>query len=169
MASSFPTGDNAGIMMKFFLNPHEAVVFLKSLPEQKIVLVGGCFDVLHPGHRSFLKAAEEQGDLLVILLEADEAVSQRKGPKRPLNTQLKRAQNLLSSTPARLVILLPFPFEDNDYDQLVTSIKPAIIATTKGDPSIHHKIRQAKKIGAEIVEVIDRLSNYSTTQLINTV
>ena len=77
-------------------------------------------------------------------------------------------RTFLSSTPTGLVILLPFPFEDNDYDQLVTSIKPAIIATTKGDPSIHHKIRQAKKIGAQVVEVIDRLPNHSTTQLINT-
>lgn len=154
--------------MKNSFNPHEAVDYLKSLPEQKLVLVGGCFDVLHQGHRSFLKAAEKQGDLLVVLLESDEAVSKRKGPKRPLNTQLTRAQNLLSSTPSKLIILLPFPFEDNDYDQLVSSVKPAIIATTKGDEFIHHKIRQAKKVDAQVVEVINRLPKYSTTRLINT-
>ncbi|MEK7605173.1 MAG: adenylyltransferase/cytidyltransferase family protein [Patescibacteria group bacterium] len=154
--------------MKKIIQSDQVSQIKKELEDKTIVLVGGCFDVLHPGHRSFLKAAEGQGDSLVVLLESDEAVSKRKGPKRPVNTQLTRAQNLLSSTPTGLVILLPFPFEDNDYDQLVTSIKPAIIATTKGDPSIHHKIRQAKKIGAQVVEVIDRLPNHSTTQLINT-
>lgn len=155
-------------IVKTFITINQLPQIKKDLNNKSIVLVGGCFDVLHPGHHNFLKAAEEKGDLLVVLLESDSAVARRKGAKRPINTQLTRAENLLSSTPSTLVILLPFPFKDMDYDQLVTSIKPAIIATTKGDQFIHHKIRQAKKIGAQVVEVINRLPKYSTTQLINT-
>src|SRR6476620_9605469 len=43
--------------------------------DQKIVLVGGCFDVLHYGHVEFLKNAKSQGHILVVALEPDEKIS----------------------------------------------------------------------------------------------
>ena len=56
--------------------------------------------------------------------------------------------------------------EDSDYDKLVSEIKPAIIATTKGDPYRHHKERQAQIVNAEVIDVIERLPQYSTTNSI---
>ena len=43
--------------------------------KDKIVLVGGCFDVLHPAHVIFLEKAKKMGDFLVVILESDEKQS----------------------------------------------------------------------------------------------
>ena len=137
------------------------------IEHQSIVLVGGCFYILHPGHIAFLGNAKAYGDHLILLLESDESVRRRKGEKRPINTSYKRAKILLEKTSVDTIIQLPFPFVDRDYDKLVSSLKPAIIATTKGDPYIHHKIRQGELIGAKVVEVINRLPEHSTTNILN--
>ena len=38
------------------------------------VLVGGCFDMLHFGHVSFLQQAKDLGTDLIVALESDENV-----------------------------------------------------------------------------------------------
>ncbi len=149
--------------MKKTITSFEWSVLKNLVNDNSIVLVGGCFDILHPGHLAFLNEAKKLGSILVVLLESDESVKKRKGNDRPINKSSIRAKNLLEQTPTNIVITLPFPFEDKDYDNLVTEIKPAIIATTKGDPYINHKLRQVQKIDAELIEVIERLSGHSTT------
>lgn len=131
-----------------------------------IVVVGGCFDLLHQGHIAFLNAAKNYGDVLFIFLESDESVKMRKGDKRPKENQLTRATKLLALRSVDIVLLLQGILTDDDYEKLVTSIKPAIIATTKGDPFRLYKERQAKKIGANVVDVIERIPDYSTTNLL---
>ncbi len=65
------------------------------------------------------------------------------------------------------IIPLPTLKNDKDYDGLVILLKPAIIATTKGDSSKIHKDRQAGLIGAKVVEVTEEVSNQSTSRLVN--
>ncbi len=43
------------------------------------VLVGGCFDLIHPGHIRFLRAAKSLGDELVVVVAHDETVRKKKG------------------------------------------------------------------------------------------
>ena len=45
----------------------------------KIVLVGGCFDMLHVGHVEFLRKSRSFGDYLIVLLESDENIKKLKG------------------------------------------------------------------------------------------
>jgi len=155
--------------MKKVLQVDEISTFVtkQQIETKRIVLAGGCFDMLHGGHLSFLEAARSLGDILVVLLESDEAISQRKGKGRPIKNNQARIKNLLTNTPVDYVIVIPFPFTDQDYDKLVTSLKPAIIATTKGDPYRHHKERQAKLVQAKVVDVIERIAKYSTTNLLS--
>lgn len=155
-------------MMKQILTPSQALLFLQDKPieKKKLVLAGGCFDILHKGHVQFLQKAKAAGDYLFLLLESDQAIKEEKGENRPCNSQQKRAEQLLAHTDTDLVILLPYPFKDQDYDSLVTKLKPAIIATTLSDPYKYHKDRQASLIGARVLEVIQRLPEYSTTQLL---
>lgn len=129
-----------------------------------LVLVGGCFDLLHEGHRQFLREAEKQGDAVCVLLESDEMIRAGKGAGRPYQTQLERAKHLAKLREVTSIILLPASMTDSDYDKLVSEIKPAIIATTKGDPYRHHKERQAKKVHALVRDVIDRIPGLSTTE-----
>ena len=58
---------------------------------KKLVVTNGCFDLLHLGHVTYLESARNQGDALLIGVNADEAVQQLKGAGRPVNSQDDRA------------------------------------------------------------------------------
>jgi len=132
---------------------------------KKIVLAGGCFDILHQGHINFLAAAKTQGDILVVLLESDASVHKRKGDKRPIHSQEDRAKILASLAAVDYIVLLPTLKTDQKYDTVVLQLKPAIIATTRGDPGKSHKERQAERIKATVIDVIDRLPAYASSSL----
>ncbi len=51
---------------------------------RRIVLANGCFELLHVGHVRYLQAARAEGDVLVVAVNSDRAVSGLKGPGRPL-------------------------------------------------------------------------------------
>lgn len=140
------------------------IVKLKNLG--KIVLVGGCFDVIHPAHEEFLKKSKEQGDTLVVLLECDENIKKLKGKNRPLNNQITRAENLSKVRDVDYVALLELPNTSKYYYNLVNLLRPAIIAVTVGDPLILNKSEQAKMVGGKVVEVIERNTQHSTTSII---
>jgi FAD synthetase len=130
----------------------------------KTVLVGGCFDILHFGHISFLKQAKAFGDRLVVALESDDNVRGKKGPLRPIHTQEKRREMLESVSCVDEVLSLPAMHGDQDYLDVVTRIKPSILAVTEGDPIIDKKKKQAETIGAELV-IIPKIHTPSTSQL----
>lgn len=131
---------------------------------KNIVLVGGCFDVLHFGHIRFLEQAKEQGDRLVVLLESDEKVRLMKGNKRPIHTQEQRRAMLDALKCIDEIIQLPSETTDAYYIGLVNRIKPAVIAITEGDPILEKKQKQAEAIGARLV-VIPKIFTPSTSQL----
>lgn len=56
-----------------------------------VVFTNGCFDLLHPGHVTYLEAARGLGDLLVVGLNADESVRRLKGATRPILPEGDRA------------------------------------------------------------------------------
>ena len=113
----------------------------------KIVVAGGCFDLLHIGHITLLENAKKEGDLLVVLLESDASIKKKKG--------------------IDVVILLRDEMHDEDYDLLLQEIKPAVIATTEDDPYIIHKQRQAEKFSARVVAVNAYIPHVSTTKLLD--
>lgn len=47
--------------------------------DKKIVLATGGFDPLHSGHISYLKAAKELGDMLIVGVNSDEWLTRKKG------------------------------------------------------------------------------------------
>lgn len=58
---------------------------------RKLVVTNGCFDLLHLGHVTYLEAARNQGDLLLVGVNGDDGVRQLKGPSRPVNSETDRA------------------------------------------------------------------------------
>lgn len=154
--------------MNKIITSKEAEEISKQLKKQgkKIVLVGGCFDILHVGHTRFLEKAKKQGDCLFVFLESDESVRNLKGDKRPVNPQKDRAQILSSLSSVDYVIILTRILKNFEYDELVESIKPNIIAATKDDENQDHKKRQAKKIDARLIFVINQIKDKSTSKII---
>lgn len=57
-----------------------------------VVHCHGCFDIVHPGHVRHLQHAARQGDVLLVSITGDGAMS--KGDGRPLIPQELRAENL---------------------------------------------------------------------------
>lgn len=131
------------------------------------VLVGGCFDVLHPGHIIFLEKAKKAGDILIVLLESDQKIKKIKGVNRPVHNQKERAVVLKALKFVDSVVPLPYIATEREYDKFVQKIKPDIIAVTSGDPQNYHKKRSAKLVGAKLKFVTKRIGNHSTTKLLN--
>ena len=98
-------------------------------------------------------------------MESDESVKKLKGNKKPINSQEDRAQILASINFIDFIILLSGIKTSSEYDDMVQKIYPDIIAVTQNDSAISHKKRQARKINAKVVSVIDRLEDKSTTRL----
>ena len=73
----------------------KSVIFNYRNKGKKVVFSNGCFDIIHKGHETYLKAARELGDFLIIGLNSDSSVKQLKGLNRPINDQRTRAINLL--------------------------------------------------------------------------
>ncbi|MFX0174164.1 MAG: adenylyltransferase/cytidyltransferase family protein [Candidatus Hodarchaeota archaeon] len=59
----------------------------------KIVMTGGVFDIIHLGHLKALKEAKNRGDILVVIIAADETVKSNKG-RPPINSQENRKELL---------------------------------------------------------------------------
>ena len=138
--------------------------FFPGKSEGKIVLTGGCFDILHIGHVKFLSGAKGAGDYLIILLESDQKVKKLKGRNRPVFNQRERAEMLSALASVDLIVLLPMMEDDGDYLNLVTKIKPDIIAVTENDPQIEDRRRQAKGVGSEL-KIIPLTKTFSTSKL----
>lgn len=128
------------------------------------VLVGGCFDILHYGHIHFLKKAKALGDYLIVALESDKSVRKMKGEKRPIHGQFQRREMLESLNFVDQVIILGDEMKDKDYDKLVKLLDPQIIAVTEADPILKKKQKQAKEIGAKLIE-IPKIKVPSTSQI----
>lgn len=155
--------------MRKIINVEKAEQISKKLRHKgkRIVLAGGVFDILHVGHIKFLEAAKRQGDFLIVLLESDESVRISKGKKRPVNNQKDRAIILSALASVDFVVILNGVLKNKTYDKIIKQISPKILTTTAKDPGIKHKIRQAKLTGAKLIEVMKKMPNKSTSQIIN--
>ncbi|MDP3733538.1 MAG: adenylyltransferase/cytidyltransferase family protein [Candidatus Daviesbacteria bacterium] len=133
---------------------------------KKIVLVGGCFDVLHPGHVVFLEKAKKEGDILVVLLECDKKVRQLKGISRPVHNQKERAKVLSALRSVDCVVMLPFMHKEEEYDAIIQKIKPKVIAATSGDCANKFKQRSAKLVKAKLKYVTRLIGNHSSSKIL---
>jgi rfaE bifunctional protein nucleotidyltransferase chain/domain len=138
-----------------------------NLKNKSIVVVGGCFDILHEGHFKYLEESKRYGDILMLLLESDQNIKTKKGPKRPINNQAVRAENLSKLPFLDYIIALPEMTKDSDYDTLLSQINPKVISATKGDKEIIHKERSSKKLNAKLV-LIEKWGDFSTSGILKT-
>lgn len=134
-----------------------------------VVLVGGCFDLLHPGHVIFLEKAKKAGDILIVLLESDEKIRAIKGIERPIHSQAERAKALSALAPVDYIVPLPYLKEDFEYDRLILRIKPDIIAATLKSENTRHYRRTAQLTGAKLKFVTKVISGHSTSSLIGSI
>ena len=88
-----------------------------------IVLAGGVFDIIHPGHINTLNDAKKLGDVLVVVVATDKTALKMK-KRKPLHSAQLR-QELVSSL--SIVDLCIIGDEENIF-KTVNLVKPQIIA-----------------------------------------
>jgi len=91
--------------------------------DSKIVLAGGVFDIIHPGHIHTLNDAKKLGDVLVVVVATDKTAIKMK-KREPLHSAELR-QEIVSSL--NMVDLCIIGDEENIF-KTVAIVKPQIIA-----------------------------------------
>ena len=89
---------------------------------KKLVITNGCFDLLHPGHVTYLENARNLGDALLVGLNSDDATRQLKGPGRPVNPESDRAAVLAALASVDGVCI----FEDETATKFLSAAQPDI-------------------------------------------
>ena len=94
----------------------------KKSSTKKIVLAGGVFDIIHPGHIHTLNAAKALGGILVVAIATDKTTKKMK-KRSPLHNQELRRElvSCLSMVDKAIV------GHEDDIFQTVKEVKPNII------------------------------------------
>ena len=129
---------------------------------KKIVFTNGCFDILHVGHVRYLTEAKAQGDLLVVGVNTDASVKELKGPSRPIQNELDRAEILLGLESVDYVCL----FGDETPIKLIEMIEPDVLVKG-GDWAVEQIVGHEVVLesGGE-VKSLQFVEGRSTTQII---
>ena len=93
------------------------------MSSKKIVLAGGVFDIIHPGHIHTLTAAKALGDVLVVAIATDKTAQKMK-KMTPLHNQELRCELVSSLSMVDEAIV----GHEEDIFETVKEIKPDIIA-----------------------------------------
>ena len=95
---------------------------LKKSSTKKIVLAGGVFDIIHPGHIHTLNAAKALGGVLVVAVATDKTAEKMK-KRSPLHNQELRRELVSSLSMVDKAIV----GHEDDIFQTVKEVKPNII------------------------------------------
>ena len=95
---------------------------LKKSSTKKIVLAGGVFDIIHPGHIHTLNAAKALGGILVVAIATDKTAEKMK-KRSPLHNQELRRELVSSLSMVDKAIV----GHEDDIFQTVKEVKPNII------------------------------------------
>lgn len=90
---------------------------------RKVVFTNGVFDLLHPGHIRYLRAARAEGDLLIVGVNSDRSVRAIKGPSRPITPEAERAEILSALTSVDAVTI----FDEDTPAEIIRRVQPDVL------------------------------------------
>ena len=82
----------------------------------------GCFDVLHVGHVRYLAGSAAAADRLIVAVNDDASVAVLKGPGRPVQTAVDRAELVVSLRMVDYVVVFP----DLTVERLLRALEPEV-------------------------------------------
>jgi rfaE bifunctional protein nucleotidyltransferase chain/domain len=131
---------------------------------RKLVVTNGCFDLLHPGHVTYLEAARNLGDTLLVGLNSDASITELKGPGRPVNTESDRAVVLAALASVDGVCV----FSDRTATRFLAAAQPDIYVKG-GDYTLETLNQEERRVveaaGGRIV-ILPVVPGKSTTELL---
>lgn len=141
----------------------------------KIVL-NGCFDLFHAGHRYLLETAldwSNHGQILV-LINSDESVRRLKGSNRPVNNSTIRTKNILEakiswSQKHRLYPSIEVVIFDTEEElrELIDTFQPNMIIKGNDRPDVRDIVGSDKWPVCVIPRIQDEDGDISTTRQLN--
>lgn len=107
------------------LSPTAGAAFVESHQRtgRRVVFTNGVFDLIHPGHVRYLRAARAEGDALVVAVNSDRSVRACKGPSRPITPEHERAEILSALACVDAVVI----FDEDTPDQIVRRLQPDVL------------------------------------------
>ncbi|MFZ7233382.1 bifunctional D-glycero-beta-D-manno-heptose-7-phosphate kinase/D-glycero-beta-D-manno-heptose 1-phosphate adenylyltransferase HldE [Avibacterium avium] len=140
----------------------EAVAQAKQRGE-KIVMTNGVFDIIHPGHVSYLDNARKLGDRLIVAVNSDASVKRLKGESRPINPLEARMAVLAGLAAVDWVV----EFSEDTPQRLISEVLPDLLV--KGGDYRPEEIAGGKEVianGGE-VKVLNFENGFSSSNVIN--
>lgn len=127
-------------------------------------MTNGCFDLLHLGHVRYLQAARRRGDALLVAVNGDASVRSLKGPSRPVNTELDRAEVLAALACVDFVTV----FYSARVTEVIQAVRPQIYV--KGGDYTLESLDPGERgaleaVGARI-EILELVAGKSTTAIL---
>jgi rfaE bifunctional protein nucleotidyltransferase chain/domain len=124
----------------------ELVAYWKKLG-LTIVLTSGTFDLFHIGHAQYLERAKSYGDLLIVGVDSDAKVKERKGPHRPIVPELERVQILSHCRHADVITLKSVLDPQNHLIKIVAPDVLIVSESTKhGEGEVDEKAQYCGRI-----------------------
>lgn len=126
-----------------------------------LVFTNGCFDLMHPGHLTYLAAARALGRRLIVGLNSDASVTRLKGPTRPIMDEHARALLLASLLFVDLVVV----FDEDTPLTLITTLQPDTLVKG-GDYDVANIVGapEVQQRGGQVV-VLPFVEGYSTSSI----
>jgi rfaE bifunctional protein nucleotidyltransferase chain/domain len=150
--------------MKRVLNREEASKLIEDLKKQgkQVVFTNGCFDILHVGHMTYLEEAKEFGDYLFVGVNSDESVKRLKGPTRPINNEVDRAELLAGLKAVDYTVI----FTEDTPVELIGVLKPSI--HVKGGDYKKEDLPETKVVESYggRVEIVSLVEGKSTSNVV---
>ncbi|CAH0998761.1 Bifunctional protein HldE [Neolewinella maritima] len=129
---------------------------------QPTVFTNGVFDLVHPGHLTYLAQAAGLGKRLIVGVNSDASVKRLKGDSRPVMSLEARMQLLASLFFVDGVIA----FEEDTPIDLIQALRPDVLV--KGGDYTEATIVGAPEVRSwgGSVEVLPFVDGYSTTRIL---
>jgi len=140
-----------------------ALVARRRQAGERVVFTNGVFDLLHPGHLRYLKAARGEGDALIVGVNSDRSVRANKGPDRPVTPEQERAEILAALACVDAVVI----FDEDTPDAIIRALQPDVLvkgADWPADQIVGRDTVEAR--GGRVVRVVIE-PGYSTTALLD--
>ncbi len=90
---------------------------------QTFVFTNGCFDLLHIGHIEYLRAARDEGDVLLVGINDDASVRRLKGPDRPINS----LQDRMAILAALEMVDAVTSFSEDTPERIIEHVSPDVL------------------------------------------
>ena len=118
----------------------------KGRKQFKVVMAGGAFDIIHPGHIETLEKAKALGDILVVSVARNATIERSKG-RKPVHDEKLRRKLVESIKPVDIAVL----GSENDIFETVDLLRPDIIALGYDQTHSEEKMQlEVRKRGFDI-------------------